>query len=355
MGSLKVFKTPVKAVRSGYICAMLRFQHFDYLWLLTVLPLLALLFLWARASQRRRLDRLGEMRLLLPLMPGYHPGRLVLKFLLLSGALFTGIVGLANLQSSARSEKIERKGNDVMIALDVSRSMLARDLSPNRLEKARQLVLRLLEKMGNDRVGLILFAGRAYVSVPLTVDFSALKMNLSTASPDLVPTQGTVLSEAIRMARGSFNPKETKYKSIILISDGEDHDEEARAEARKAAEEGVMICTVGVGTPEGSPIFDEESGQNKTDAEGKEINTKLNEKELESLAEAGQGIYRRLGSADAVAGAISSRISSAGQRSFGDTVFTDYSSYFQYFLGISLLLMVLESLIPESKTRLKTA
>lgn len=334
---------------------MLRFQHFDYLWLLTTLPLLALLFVWARAAQRRRLNRVGEMKLLLPLMPGYHPTRLVLKFVLLTAALFTGIIGLANLQNSARAEKIERKGNDVMIALDVSRSMLARDQSPNRLEKAKQLVLRLLEKMGSDRVGLILFAGRAYVSVPLTVDFSALKMNLSTASPNLVPTQGTVLSEAIRMARSCFNPRETKYKNIILISDGEDHDEEARAEARKAAEEGVMICSVGIGTPEGAVIFDEESGQNKTAADGKEIITKLNEKELESLAETGQGIYRRLGSTDAVATAISKRISSAGQRSFGDTVFTDYSSYFQYFLGISLLLMVAESLIPESKTRIKTA
>jgi len=331
---------------------VLRFQHINYLGFLLLIVLLVAVFLWSLARRRKQLSLLGDEKLVQSLMPGSSVARLQLKFLLLAAALFAGILGLANLQAGSRSAKIERKGIDVMIALDVSRSMLARDASPNRLEKARQLVSKLLEKLGNDRIGLVLFAGRAYVSVPLTVDFSALKMNLATASPDAVPTQGTVLAEAVSMCRQSFNAKETKYKSIVLISDGEDHDEEAMKEVKQAVEEGIMINTIGIGSPEGAPIVDEESGTNRTDEEGKEILTKLNEEELQSIAEAGQGIYRRLGNSDAVADAVARQISSTEQRSFGDTIFTDYASYFQYFLGIAVILMLLESFIPERKKSL---
>jgi Ca-activated chloride channel family protein len=264
-------------------------------------------------------------------------------------ALFTGVIGLANLQAGSRSEKIERKGIDVMIALDVSKSMLAKDISPNRMEKAKQLINKLLDKLGNDRVGLIVFAGRAYVSVPLTIDFSALKMNLSAANSDMVPTQGTVIGEAISMARQSFNTKETKYKSIILISDGEDHDEEAMKEVKKAVEEGIMINTVGIGSPDGSPIVDDETGQHKLDESGVEIISKLNEQELQSIASNGQGIYQRLNNTEVCADAIATQINTSEQRNFGDTIFTDYNSYYQYFLAISLLLIIIESFIPERK------
>ena len=282
-------------------------------------------------------------------MPGFSEQRGWVRFGLVAISLFAGILGLANLQAGSKSETIERKGIDVMIALDVSKSMWAKDASPNRLEKSKQLVSKLLDKLGNDRVGLILFAGKAYVSVPLTTDFSALKMNLATASPDMVPTQGTVIGEALSMARQSFNAKETKYKSIVLISDGEDHDEEAINEVEKAVEEGVMINTIGIGSPEGSQIIDEETGQPKTDEDGKEVISKLNEEELSSIATKGQGIYQRLNNTEAVAAAIAKQINTAEQRNFGDTIFTDYNSYFQYFLGISLFLILLEFFIPEFK------
>jgi Ca-activated chloride channel family protein len=236
-----------------------------------------------------------------------------------------------------------------MIALDVSKSMLAQDLSPNRLEKAKQFIARLLEKLGNDRIGLITFAGRAYVSVPLTVDMSALKMNLAGASPTQVPTQGTVIGEAISMARQSFNAKETKYKSIILISDGEDHDEGVADEVKKAVGEGIMINTVGIGSPEGSPIFDPETRANKRDEKGDEVISKLNEKELQEIASAAQGVYLRLGNTDAAADAIAKQISSTEQKNFGDNIFTDYNSYYQYFIGIALLLILIEFFIPEQK------
>ncbi len=282
-------------------------------------------------------------------MPRYSKPLRLFKFCLLVVALAIGIIGLANLQAGSRTEKIERKGIDVMIALDVSKSMLAQDLSPNRLEKAKQFIARLLEKLGNDRIGLITFAGRAYVSVPLTVDMSALKMNLAGASPTQVPTQGTVIGEAISMARQSFNAKETKYKSIILISDGEDHDEGVADEVKKAVGEGIMINTVGIGSPEGSPIFDPETRANKRDEKGDEVITKLNEKELQEIASAGQGVYLRLGNTDAAADAIAKQISSTEQKNFGDNIFTDYNSYYQYFIGIALLLILIEFFIPEQK------
>ena len=311
--------------------------------------MLAGLFFYRNRKRDAAIRTLGDELLVNALMPRYSKPLRLLKFGMILLALAIGFIGLANLQAGSRTEKVERKGIDVMIALDVSKSMLARDLSPNRLERAKQFVARLLEKLGNDRIGLILFAGRAYVSVPLTVDLSALKMNLAGASPSLVPTQGTVIGEAVSMARQSFNAKETKYKSIILISDGEDHDEGAADEVKKAVGEGIMINTVGIGSPEGSPIFDPETKENKRDDQGEEVISKLNEKELQDIASAGQGVYLRLGNTDAGADAIARQISTTEQKNFGDNIFTDYNSYYQYFIGISLLLILIEFFIPERK------
>ena len=333
---------------------MLRFQHPEFFWLLLACFLLAGLFFYRNKRRELAIRLMGDEHLVNALMPRYSKPLRLFKFCLIVLALAIGIIGLANLQAGSRTEKIERKGIDVMVALDVSKSMLAQDLSPNRLEKAKQFIARLLEKLGNDRIGLITFAGRAYVSVPLTVDMSALKMNLAGASPAQVPTQGTVIGEAISMARQSFNAKETKYKSIILISDGEDHDEGAADEVKKAVGEGIMINTVGIGSPEGSPIFDPETRENKRDEKGEEVITKLNEKELQEIASAGQGVYLRLGNTDAAADAIAKQISSTEQKNFGDNIFTDYNSYYQYFIGIALLLILIEFFIPEQK-KLQTA
>lgn len=328
---------------------MMRFQHIEYFWFLLLPVLLVVVFVLYVRNRRQRINRLGDAHLVESLMPGFSMKRKGLRFALFLLALVVLIIGLANLQAGRRTEKISRKGIDVMIAMDVSKSMLARDVPPNRLEKARLLIYRLLEKLGNDRVGLILFAGRAYVSVPLTVDFSALKMNLATASPDLLPSQGTVLGEAIQKARSCFNAKETKFKSIVLISDGEDHDDQVEAAVKEAVEEGIMIHTVGIGSPEGSPIYDEETKSNKIDAEGKEVISKLNENILQEIASASQGVYLRLQNAEQVSNAISRRISETEQKNFGDTLFADYESYFQYFVGLAFLLLFIEPFIPERK------
>lgn len=332
-----------------YFCRMLRFENIEYFWLLLLVVLVIVLFIFAMLNKQSRLKKIGDESLVHALIPTFSSPRTLFRFILLGLALIIGIVGLANLQAGSRSEKIERKGIDVMIALDVSKSMLAKDVSPNRLEKAKQFISKLFEKLPNDRIGLILFAGRAYTSVPLTIDYSALKMNLFSANPSLVPTQGTVIGEAISMARQSFNAKETKYKSIVLISDGEDHDENAQDEVKKAVGEGIMINTIGIGSPEGASIWDEELQENKKDEEGKEVISKLNESELQTIAAAGQGVYVRLNNTDAATESIAKQINSTEQKNFGDSIFTDYNSYFQYFLVVTLLLMLIEFLIPERK------
>ena len=328
---------------------MLRFQHSEYFWFLLAIFILVGLFFGAVNDRKRKLKTMGDEGLVNFQLRNFNLKAYEFKFILLLVALFAGIIGLANLQANAKTQKVDRKGIDVMIALDVSKSMLAKDASPNRLEKAKQFVSKLIDKIGNNRVGLIVFAGRAYVSVPLTIDFSALKMNLSTITPASIPTQGTVLGEAIKMARESFNTQDTKYKSIILISDGEDHDENANSEVKKAVEEGIMINTVGIGSVNGSPIWDEELQENKKDAEGNEIISKLNEAELQTIASNGEGIYTQLNNAENTAKTMATQINATEKKSFGDVVFADYTSYFQYFLLLSLLLISIEFFISERK------
>jgi Ca-activated chloride channel family protein len=328
---------------------MLRFQHSEYLWFLLTIVILVGLFFLAVNVRKKKLKTIGDEVLVNFQLRNFNLNAQWSKFILLLIALFVGIIGLANLQANAKTQKVIRKGIDVMIALDVSKSMLAKDESPNRLEKAKQFVSKLIDKIGNNRVGLIVFAGRAYVSVPLTVDFGALKMNLSTITPASIPSQGTVLGEAIKMARESFNPKDTKYKSIVLISDGEDHDENANNEVKKAVEEGIMINTVGIGSLNGSPIWDDELQENKKDAEGNEIISKLNEEELQTIATNGEGIYAQLNNAENAAKTMATQINSTEKKSFGDVVFADYNNYFQYFLLLSLVLITIEFLISERK------
>jgi Ca-activated chloride channel family protein len=201
-----------------------------------------------------------------------------------------------------------------MIALDVSKSMLAQDVKPNRLERAKQALGKLIDKLSNDRVGIVVFAGRAYLQMPLTGDHGAAKMYLGSASTDIVPTQGTVISDALKMCYASFNTKEKKYKAVILISDGEDHDEGAFKIAQQMTEDGIVINTVGIGSPQGSTIIDELTNQEKKDVNGNTVITKLNEDELKSIAEKGNGSYQLFTNADELVSKLDAQLASMDQR-----------------------------------------
>lgn len=328
---------------------MIRFEHTDFLFGLILIPFLVFLFLYLLQWKRSTVKKIGDPKLVKQLVKTYSPGRFLVKFLLALLGFTICVVAAANLQQRADKENVTRKGLDIMIALDVSKSMLAEDLTPNRLERARQLVNRLMSRMANDRIGIVLFAGRAYLQMPLTTDHSAARMYIQQAGPAAVPTQGTVIGEALRIANTSFNSKERKFKSIVLISDGEDHDEEALPVVKTLAESGVMINTVGIGSAEGSVIIDPETGTSKKDLQGNTVVTKLNESLLQEIAKASNGVYIRLDDTDAAVQQIMDRLSTIEQKSLQDEAYIDYKSFFQWFVVAALLFLVVELFIPERK------
>jgi Ca-activated chloride channel homolog len=334
---------------------MFRFQHISHLYFLGLIPLFVLLFLGMLIWRRKKLRKLGEQRLISQQLLGFIPGRPTLKFILLAIAFTAAIIGWANLQKGSGTEKVQTKGVDVIIALDVSKSMLAKDIQPDRLTRAKQLIMGMLDKMRNDRVALIVFAGRAYLQVPLTIDYSAMRMMLQNVKPDIVPTQGTVISESMDLALKSFSQKEKKYKSMVIISDGEDHDENAVAKAKEASESGIIIHTVGIGSPEGTTIVDPETKAVKLDDNGNPVVSKLNEDALRGIALNGRGTYNLLRNSDEVSGRLVSEIDGMEQKSLGALVFNSYSSYFQYFLAIAFIALILEWILPGSRLKRKTA
>jgi Ca-activated chloride channel family protein len=325
---------------------MLRFQYSAYLGALVLLPLLVALFVAMLYWRRKKLGQLGTSSIVQQQILGYIPARHTFKFVLTGLALLFIIIGCANLQKGGTTETVQRKGVDVMIALDVSKSMLAKDIQPDRLTRAKQFIARLTDKMSSDRVGLVIFAGRSYLQVPLTIDYSALKLLLQTVSPDMVPTQGTVIGDAIELANKSFSSKERKYKSIILISDGEDHDETALSKVKEAVEGGAIVHTIGIGSPQGTQLFDPATNSVKLDEKGEPVITKLNEAELKSIAAAGNGTYTLMGNTDAAADRILDEIDGMEQRNLGSVVYANYISYFQYFLLAALVLLLAEWLLP---------
>lgn len=336
---------------------MLRFQHSNYLLALAVIPVLVLLYILLLLWRQKKLKKLGDEHLVKEQITGFISGRRTLKFILMTAALTIGIIGWANLQSGGKAEQVERKGVDVIIALDVSKSMLAKDIQPDRLTRSKQLIERMLDKMKNDRVGLVIFAGRAYLQVPLTIDYSAMRMMLQNVRPDLVPTQGTVISDAIDLSLQSFSKKEKKYKSLIIISDGEDHDAKAKDKTAEAADNGIIVHTVGVGSPQGAPLYDETTKSEKLDEQGQPVISKLNEDELKGIAASGNGTYTLLNNADDAATHLTDQIDAMEQRNMGAVSYTNYNSYFQYFLLPAFLLLIAEWMIPgakKRKTKLKT-
>src|SRR5882757_2688219 len=328
---------------------MVKWQHTEFLMGLGILPLLGLLLYTLVLWKKRTKKRIGDPALVGQLVKSFSPLRFGIKAGLVLLAFAIVVMGAANFQRPGAMENVNRQGVDVMLVLDVSKSMLARDIKPNRLEKAKQLLLRLMDKLENDRIGLVLFAGRAYLQMPLTTDHGAARMYIRNATPEVVPTQGTVIGEALRMANTSFNSKERKYKAIVLISDGEDHDPEALNVAKNLASNGVMINTIGVGSPDGSPIVDPVTNELKKDEQGQTVISKLNEAELQQLADAGNGRYIRMDNLDDVLITMTQQLDSIEKKSLSDAEFIDYKSYFQWFLGLALVLLLVEFFLPERR------
>ena len=342
--------------KKGYIAQAVNYhiEHIQFLIYLVGLPVLLGLLYFLLRWKKNTETRMGDPKLVKQLIANFSPLRFLVKAGLVLLAFAVLVLGAANFQKPGAMENVQRKGVDVMLVLDVSKSMLARDIKPNRLEKAKQLLVRLTDKLDNDRIGLLLFAGRAYMQMPLTTDHGAARMYIQQASPDAVPTQGTVIGEALKMANSAFNSKERKYKSIVLLSDGEDHDPEALEVAKQLLRNGVMINTVGIGSPEGSPIVDPATGELKKDEQGQTIMSKLNEAELQQLSTITNGQYIRLDNLDDALITMTQQLESAEKKSMSDAEFIDYKSFFQWFMAAALWLLVIELFVAERYRQKKT-
>ena len=334
---------------------MLQFQHSEYLWAFIGIPVLVALYFYTLQWKKKTIKKIGDEQLVAALINGYSPARYKLKFILILVSFSVAIIALAGLRHPAGSTEIKRTGTDVMIALDVSKSMLAQDIQPNRLERAKQLIARLIDILPDDRIGIVVFAGKAYLQMPLTGDHAAAKMFLSSAAPGIIPTQGTVIGDALKMCYKAFNTKEKKYKSILLISDGEDHDENAENIARELAGEGILINTIGIGSVDGATITDAATGEAKTDADGALVITKLNEPVLKNIAAAGNGLYQLFTTTNEVSNKLSAQLKGMEKRTITENSSTVYRYYFQWFLAAAIILLLVEFFTAEKiiKTPLK--
>jgi len=328
---------------------MIQFQHPEYLFALAAILLMVILYLLVIQWKKNTAKKIGDPLLVKQLMQDYSPSKFLLKFVLVVTAFGILVIAMANPRTPNGATNVNRSGIDVMIALDVSKSMLAQDIKPNRLGRAQQLISKIIDRLSDDRIGIVVFAGKAYLQMPLTTDHAAAKMYLSSATPDVVPTQGTVIGDALKMCYAAFNTKEKKYRSVVLISDGEDHDENALKITKAMADEGVMVNTVGVGSPEGSTIMDPATNELKKDQQGNLVITKLNEAELKNIAVTGNGLYQLLSSADEVAANMDSQLKTLGKRSITENSSMTYRYFFQWLIAIALILFVVEFFISEKK------
>ena len=331
---------------------ILPFQYIYLLWLLLLLPIIFGIYFYALKRRKLAFKKMGDPLLVKELTSNFNASSTYKKFLLVFFAMALILLSLANFRSPKGSEKITRNGIDVMIALDVSNSMLAQDITPNRLDRAKQLLNKLIDKLDNDRIGIVVFAGKAYLQMPLTGDHSATKMYLSAATPQTIPTQGTVISDALKMCYSSFNSKEKKYKAVVLISDGEDHEESALKVAEEMAQQGVVINTIGMGTREGAPIMDPITNELKKDEQGVTVITKLNEQALADVAKKGNGEYQLFSNTDAVVNSLYNNLSTMDKRTVNDDSLVNYKSWFQLLLGAALLFLIIELFIAEVKKSL---
>lgn len=336
---------------------MVHFQYIEYLIALAALPLMVFFYFLVVKWKKNTAKKIGDPLLVKELTAQYSSGKFLTKFILFMTAFTLCVFAVAGLVKPDGTQKINRKGTDIMIALDVSKSMLAQDIRPSRLERAKQVISRIIDNSPDDRIGLVIFAGRAYLQMPITIDHAAAKMYLASASPDDVPTQGTVISDALKMCYAAFNPKDKTFKSVLLISDGEDHDEEAIKVTKQLAQQGIMVNTVGIGSQEGAPIMDPETGKYKTDSKGQTVITKLNEEELGNIAKAGNGIYQLYSNTDEVAKNIKNKLANIGQEiTASDSSYASFKQYFQYILGAAFIFLLIEFFVSEKrKLKIKSA
>ncbi len=331
---------------------MFRFEHPEHLYFLALIPILIILFIGVILMRKRDINKLGERAIINQLMPGLSKYKYILKFSLLVLAFGFLCVAYANPQWGTKKEKVKRKSADIFIALDVSESMLCEDVRPSRMERAKQFMQKLIEELKGERIGTIVFAGNAYLQMPLTTDYSAAQLFIKSASPKMVPSQGTAIGDAIELAMQSFEGDNKHHKALVIITDGENHEEKAVEMAKEAAEKGMLIFTVGVGTANGGPIPVSSFGRKdyKRDRNKNIVVSKLNETMLRNLSQSANGKYYNMSSQESVIESLQSRIERLEKQEFEQRSFSDYESQYQYLLAIGLLLLIIEFLLAYRKS-----
>lgn len=330
---------------------MIHLAQAQYLILLLIVPLLFVFYAVYLAARRRRIAKIGDPALVGRLMPTASTAKGWLKVTLLAAAWFFFVLGLARPQMGARLKEHQSQGAEIMIALDVSNSMLAEDYSPNRLERSKLAISRIVDKLAGDRIGLVVFAGQAFVQLPITADYVSAKIFLSSINTESVPIQGTALADALTSSARSFSTQSSRSRAIILITDGEDHEGDVQAAAEAIAAEGIRLYCIGVGSPQGKPI--PKDGELMKDSNGEIVVTRLDEAVLQEIAGIGQGKYVRAGNSEFGLNPIIDDIRALDKEQFQSLVFEDFNEQYMYLFGIALLFLVLEMMVSDNRLKLK--
>ena len=320
-----------------------------FLYLLLLVPLMPLLYGIGRYLRVRRLRRFGDEEMVRRLMPRWSRSRGWVKVVLFSVAFGFFAIGLSRPQIGAKLKEHKAKGAEIMIVLDVSNSMLAQDYSPNRLERAKLAISRLVDRLQGDRVGLIIFAGSSFVQLPITTDYISAKMFLNSITTESVPIQGTAIGDALSMAARSFSVQSENSRAIIVITDGENHEDDPVGVAKDVAEMGIKIYTIGVGSAQGKPI--PYKGEYLKDKDGNMVVTRLDESTLREIARVGNGAYIHAGNEEFGLNPIIDDIRRLQQEEFSNVVFEEYDEQYMYFFAIALTLLVLEALIGQRRAK----
>jgi len=332
---------------------LFRFANPDMLYLLLILPVMAVIFIFSEARKRKAIRKIGDEELVNRLLPELSRMRPVIKFILQLGAFAALIILLARPQFGSKLEEVRKEGVEVIIALDVSNSMLAQDIQPDRLTRAKQALTRLIDNLENDKIGLVVFAGDAYTQIPITTDYISAKMFLSAIGPEMVPKQGTAIGSAINLGMRSFSPGEGRSKAMIIITDGENHEDDPVAAAEEAAKEGIVIHTIGIGSSQGVPVPVTAGGGRDylKDSEGNTVITKLDEDILRKISAVAGGSYVRAGSSSIGLDEVYNEIRKMKKEDLESTMYTEYNDQFQIFAAAALFLLLLEFIIMDRKNR----
>ena len=332
---------------------MYQLEEQIWFWLLLIIPMILVLFLVLQIWKRKAQNKFADKHLLNKLSPNRSLFKSLLKIAMLSLAFLCFTIALVNPKIGTKLETIKREGVDIVFAVDVSKSMLAEDIVPNRLEKSKQLVTQIINNLASDRIGIIAYAGKAFPQLPITTDYASAKMFLQNMNTDMLSSQGTAINEAINLAKTYFDDEEQTNRVLIIISDGEDHSEDAVQVAEEASEEGIKIFTIGVGNEKGGPIPIKRNGvvlNYKKDKQGETVITRLNEQTLKDIANEANGVYIKGNNTNEVVEEIRDILNKMDKTEFEAKQISEFKDQFQWFLGFGLFFLFIDIFFLERKT-----